>query len=109
MKTYIVIKDYQGGEFGMYRNYTAEEWGEQAYWWADSDGWDDADECLLKNFKNERELIDFITEIWELELVEANKNNKKVIDYLEEIINNKYSENNQIEWAKNVLEEMEVD
>lgn len=105
MKTYICIEDYQGGEFGMYRNYTAEEWGEQAFEWADSDGWENSDECLLKNFKTEQDCIDFIQDMWEIKLVEVNKNNKDLIDFLHWA--SKSPVKTDSEWAKTVLKKLE--
>jgi len=108
MKKYIVIEDYQGGEFGMYRAYTAEEWGEQAYEWADSDDWENPDECLLENFKTEEELINFISEIWEIEIVELNSENEELIKYLKDTAddcNGKYK-SERTEWAKEILKEL---
>ena len=106
MKKYIVIKDYQGGEFGMYRAYTAEEWGEQAYEWADSDDWENPDKCLLENFETEKELIDFISDMWEIKIVELNKNNKEVIDYLENVYD-MFQDAEEGYWASKILEELE--
>lgn len=108
MKKYIVIKDYQDGEFGMYRDFTAEQWGQQAYEWADSDDWENPDECLLENFETEKELIDFISEMWELEIIELNKNDERVIEYLKATANDcngKYI-TTETEWAKEILKEL---
>ena len=91
MKRYRVVKDLQGGSFGMDRDYTAEEWLEQAVDWRDSDdSWGDYGEgvdCygqehlddrswfikfwkqMIKDGK-EQELIDYISEIWQIELAE---------------------------------------
>lgn len=74
MNKYRVVKDLQGGEFGMGRDYTAEEWLEQAVEWRDSDGWEDDEreeytkfwEQRIKDGK-EQELIDYIAETWQLE------------------------------------------
>lgn len=120
-KKYIVIKDFQGGEFGMYRVYTAKEWGEQAYEWADSDGSEEADQWLLENFtkgywvdgdKNrhqftEQDLINEIADMWQIELVELNKNDKKVIDFLEDT-HDIYQDSREGQWAFKLLEELGV-
>lgn len=80
MKRYKVIEDLQGGEFGMGREYTAEEWLEQAVEWRDSDGWgDDEREEFIKFWKRmikdgrEQELIDYIADIWSLEFEEVKR------------------------------------
>ena len=88
MNKYRVIRDLQGGEFGMGRDYTAEEWLEQAVDWRDSDdSWGDYGEGVdmygekyldnrehfIKFWKHmikdgkEQELIDYIADIWSLE------------------------------------------
>jgi hypothetical protein len=124
MKKYIVIRDYQGGSFGMCRDYTAKEWGEQAYEWADSDGSEYADQWLLENFtknystdKNgnkhystEQDLINTIADIWEIELVELDKNNEEVVNFLQECAKDS-GENfyyQDIDWARKVLKELGV-
>ena len=84
MKKYICIKDYQGGEFGMFKTATAKEWGKIAYDWADSDDWENPSECLLESFKTEQELIDFICDMWEIQLEELSIKNKEVVKYLQE-------------------------
>lgn len=88
MNKYRVIRDLQGGEFGMGRDMTAEEWLEQAVEWRDSDdSWgdygegtdmygethNDEREWFIKFWKRmikdgkEQELIDYIADIWSLE------------------------------------------
>lgn len=90
-KRYRVVADLQGGEFGMGRDYTAEEWLEQAVEWRDSDdSWgdygegtdmygethNDEREWFIKFWKRmikdgrEQELIDYIADIWQLEFKE---------------------------------------
>ena len=66
-KTYKNVRDYQGTDFAIGRTLTAKEWGEQARDWADN--WDDPDQCLLENFESEQELIDWINDMWEIEIV----------------------------------------
>lgn len=82
MKKYICVNDFQGGSFGMYRTYTAEEWGEQAMEWADSDSSEYPEQWLLENFRNEEELINSISEIWEIQIEELSADNSEVIEYL---------------------------
>lgn len=89
MKRYRVVADLQGGEFGMGRDFTAEEWLAQAVEWRDSDdSWgdygndmydethtDDREgfirfwEQRIKDGK-EQELIDYIADIWSLDFKE---------------------------------------
>lgn len=84
MKKYRVIEDYQGGDFGMGRDYTAEEWLEQATEWRDSDDswgdWGDGDidtregwlelwRKLIEDNK-EQELIDYISDMWQIRFEE---------------------------------------
>ena len=82
MKYYIVTDDLQGGDFGMYRAYTAEEWGEQASEWADSDGSEEYESWKLANYDSEQELIDDIAEFWELRFAQIDEEQKKVYDTL---------------------------
>ena len=95
-KKYICVNDFQGSCFGMYRTYTAKEWGEQAMEWADSDGSEYADQWLLENFsknyyineKNEKkynteeDLINAIADMWEIQLEEVSIDNIEVVEYL---------------------------
>lgn len=63
-ETYFVAEDYQRTEFGMQRNYTLQEWREQAIEWADMDENDDLI-AVLETIKDEK-LLDFISEIWQI-------------------------------------------
>ena len=93
MKYYRVIKDLQGGEFGMYRVYTEEQWREQALEWAEMD----ENDFLIKTLKklpNEK-IIPFISDIWALEFTEVSEEDYNYImqgekDYkeLKNIVNN---------------------
>lgn len=86
MKKYRVVRDLQGGEFGMGRDYTAKEWLEQMVEWRDSDNswgeWGDGEDedtpeseikYWTEQIKNghEQELINYIAEIWGLEFEEV--------------------------------------
>ena len=68
---YICIGDNQGGTWGVGHVMTAEEWGETASSWAESDGWEDdaIQSVLLKNFDSEQDCIDNIQETWEITIV----------------------------------------
>lgn len=81
MKRYRVVRDYQGGEFGMGRDYTAMEWLEQMIEWSEMDGVDEQDiKDMQEYWKNEIEfgreqgLIDHIAEVWQLEFEEVEEN-----------------------------------
>lgn len=63
-ETYYVAEDYQHTDFGMQRNYTLQEWREQALEWADMDENDDLI-AVLETIKDEK-LLDFISEIWQI-------------------------------------------
>lgn len=71
-KLYAVTNDYQGGEFGMYRLYTIEQWREQALEWADTDGFDGT----IKELKEleQEQVIDYIAENWSLGFTEITIN-----------------------------------
>lgn len=61
---YYVAEDYQHTDFGMQRNYTIQEWREQALEWADMDENDGLIETL--NTIKDEDLLDFISEIWQI-------------------------------------------
>lgn len=75
MRSWRVVRDLQGGTFGMGRAYTTKEWAETALEWTDSDGNDT--EPLRKLFDElleqgkEKEVIDTIAEWWWLEFGEV--------------------------------------
>ena len=69
-KKYICINDLQGGEFAVGYSMTVEEWRGQAMEWAEKDNIEETIEELEK--LKENEVIDYIREIWELEIVESN-------------------------------------
>lgn len=72
---YSVIRDLQGGAFGMGRYYTVEEWREQALEWLDAD---DADEETMEFWRTRpaEEIIGAIEEWWQLEIVKCRDNGK---------------------------------
>jgi hypothetical protein len=64
-ETYYVSYDRQGGTFGMYRNYTIQEWREQAIEWAETD----EDDELITHLATlpDEEIIETISNWWELD------------------------------------------
>lgn len=74
-----VVRDYQGGSFGMGRDYTSREWAEQAIEWLEADGCDDIDEWR-KSFDDmlqagdEDGVIAEIASVWDLEFEEIVEN-----------------------------------
>lgn len=78
MERYKVIKDLQGGNFGMFRDYTIEQWRKQAIDWC----WMDDDENLAKAIyeMDEEILLDFISEIWAIEFRKVRKDKKNFED-----------------------------
>ena len=77
---YINIDDYQNSNFALGRIGTLEQWRKQAIEWLDS-GYS---ECLQNKFSSyyikNSELIDYINNMWEIEIVKFDKN----VDYEEE-------------------------
>jgi len=73
-KYYVNIADYQGGTWAMGLLNTIKEWKELALSWCDSD---DNEELyrLIKKHKLDTELLDIISEIWSIEIVEFNQDN----------------------------------
>lgn len=67
-KMYKVVRDLQGGQFGMYRIQSIEEWREQAISWADSD----ENDFLIEDLENmpQDKVIEYISKVWELEFKE---------------------------------------
>lgn len=77
MKKYVVVEDLQGGEFGMGRKYTVEEWIEQAIDWHDADEYFEDKEAeerfrkrLLGDIKEygEQSVIDYIANHWQIDI-----------------------------------------
>ena len=78
MKRYRVVEDYQGGAFGMDRDYTIDEWIQQARDWCWADDNDDLDnqfERLQKNHKDytDWDILDIISDIWSIRFAEVKK------------------------------------
>lgn len=73
---YRVSEDLQGGEFGMYRDYTVEQWREQAIEWATMDDNDGLVEALCR--LNQDEVMNFIAELWALKFRKVGKDKRKL-------------------------------
>lgn len=73
---YRVSEDLQGGEFGMYRDYTVEQWREQAIEWATMDDNDGLVETLCG--LDQEEVMNFIAELWALKFRKVRKDKKKL-------------------------------
>lgn len=70
-KEYICIRDLEGGSFAEGYSMTVEGWRWQGMDWAENDGDSETYEELKK--LDTSEVLDYIREIWELEIVESNK------------------------------------
>lgn len=107
-KKYICINDLQGGEFAVGYSMTVEEWRGQAMEWAENDGIDETIE-ELENLK-ENEVIDYIREVWELEIVESNNFAENILFYINEVIEDYEHEYNRelkkLDNVNNINEEM---
>ena len=74
MKRYRVVRDLQGGEFGMDRDYTIKEWLQQARDWCRADDNDELDNVLErmdKEGESDNNILDLISDIWQIEFEEV--------------------------------------
>lgn len=87
IKRYRVVKDLQGDEFGMYRDYTIEQWRQQAIDWAEMDENDDVVERLKK--MPEEQILPYIADFWTVEFAEVDENEdgKFIVYYSDEMYN----------------------
>lgn len=72
---YRVVADLQGGEFGMGRDYTVEQWRNQAMEWADMDEDDGLAETLADLPRDE--VLDFISNMWALKFRKVRKDKRR--------------------------------
>lgn len=72
IKRYRVVKDLQGDEFGMYRDYTIEQWRQQAIGWAEMDEHDGVVERLKE--MPEEQILPYIADFWTVEFAEVDEN-----------------------------------
>lgn len=76
MKRYRVIRDLQGGEFGMGRDYTATEWLQQAREWCEADDNTDLDnvlERMQKEGARDEDILELVSDIWQIEFAPVHK------------------------------------
>ena len=73
---YRVTEDLQSGEFGMYRDYTVEQWRNQAIEWATMDDNDGLVETLCR--LEQHEVMTYIAELWGLKFRKVRKDKKKL-------------------------------
>ena len=74
MDRYRVVRDLQGGEFGMGRDFTIEQWRKNALEWCYSD---DNYELAKELYKlPQEEVIEFISFLWALEFKKVRKDKK---------------------------------
>ena len=67
---YVCTKDYQGGNFGIGRVHTVEQWRNIAITWAETD--DNNEYADYLEVLREDRVIDEIKEMWQLEIVPIN-------------------------------------
>ncbi len=78
-KYYICIRDYQGGEWGVGIVEDLEGWRRTAIGWAETDNMDEAVQ-YLENGIEKCDILEFISEMWQLEIVEYDESNTEHID-----------------------------
>lgn len=75
-KQYINITDYQGGSWYVGVVETIKGWKEIALDWCDTDDNEELYDYINKQKEN-KDLLDFISDVWSIEIVEFDKNNKE--------------------------------
>lgn len=83
-KKFMCIKDLQNGRFGVGYSMTIEEWRGQAMEWAENDGDSETYEELEK--LDTSEVLDYIREIWELEIVESDNLAENILFEISNVI-----------------------
>lgn len=73
---YINTRDYQGGSWFVGVKGSIQEWKNTALCWCDMDGNDELYEYIEKQ-KADKDLLDFINEVWTMEIVKYDKNNEE--------------------------------
>lgn len=79
---YINTRDYQGGSWYIGVIGSIKEWKEFALFWCDSDDNEELYDYISKQKENE-DLLNFINEVWSMEIVKFDKNNKEHIELKE--------------------------
>lgn len=107
-KKYICIRDLQGGEFALGYSMTVGEWRGQAIEWAENDNTEETIEEL--EILKENEVMDYIREVWELEIVESNDFAENILFDINEVIEDYKHEYNRelgkLDNVNNINEEM---
>lgn len=90
MRKWKVVRDLQGGSFGMDRVYTADEWLSQGRDWCWHDDNDEMDNYLeeIQNHRDEwadEDIIETIALYWELEMAEVKDIKVNYIEVKEDI------------------------
>ena len=83
-RKYICIKDLQNGNFALDFSMTIEEWRGQAMEWAENDGDSETYEELEK--LDTSEVLDYIREIWEIEIVESDDLAENILFEIDNVI-----------------------
>ena len=83
-KKFMCIKDLQNGNFGVGYSMTIEEWRGQAMEWAENDGDSETYEELVE--LDTSEVLDYIREIWELEIVESDDLAENILFEIDNVI-----------------------
>jgi len=79
MRKYICVDDYQNTGFHLGDTQTAEEWRE---WAMSMNDYDEFDEKLQKEIANlpAEDVVSLIADIWQIEIVPYDENNKEHIE-----------------------------
>lgn len=78
-KYYINVDDYQGGTWAFGRIETIKGWQDIAIEWCESDeNYEILD--IIKNHELNEDLLDIISEIWSMNIIEFNKDNINEIE-----------------------------
>lgn len=97
-KKFMCIKDLQGGNFAVGYSMTIEEWRGQAMEWAENDGDSETYEELVE--LDTSEVLDYIREIWELEIVESDDLAENILFEISNVIDDYSREYNKLEDEK---------
>lgn len=97
-KKFMCIKDLQNGNFGVGYSMTIEEWRGQAMEWAENDGDSETYEELEK--LDTSEVLDYIREIWELEIVESDDLAENILFEINNVIDDYSRTYNKLEDGK---------
>lgn len=97
-KKFMCIKDLQNGNFGVGHCMSVEEWRGQAMEWAENDGDSETYEELEK--LDTSEVLDYIREIWEIEIVESDNLAENILFEIDNVIDDYSREYYKVEDEK---------